>query len=153
MFQSTRKCHSPFMRKISAQPCSGIIYIIFVLSFHPLSYYKYVRRDCAVSQTRPSICCLQIRFVQKSWVLVRCTSRVIIIVVLLYEHFTGSTAFQCHSRRTKKSRQCFPKGYFYQSKFICPKSIVLFISMICHLDWIQNTIDIILIPRNHLDIK
>ena len=23
--------------------------------------------------------------------------------------------------------------------------------MICHLDWIQNTIDIILIPRNHLD--
>ena len=23
--------------------------------------------------------------------------------------------------------------------------------MICHLDWIQNTIDIILIPRNHFD--
>ena len=23
--------------------------------------------------------------------------------------------------------------------------------MICRLDWIQNTIDIILIPRNHLD--
>ena len=23
--------------------------------------------------------------------------------------------------------------------------------MICHLDWIKNTIDIILIPRNHLD--
>ena len=23
--------------------------------------------------------------------------------------------------------------------------------MICHLDWIQSTIDIILIPRNHLD--
>ena len=23
--------------------------------------------------------------------------------------------------------------------------------MICHLDWIQNIIDIILIPRNHLD--
>ena len=23
--------------------------------------------------------------------------------------------------------------------------------MICHLDWIQNTIDIILIPQNHLD--
>ena len=23
--------------------------------------------------------------------------------------------------------------------------------MICHLDWIQNTIDIILIPRSHLD--
>ena len=23
--------------------------------------------------------------------------------------------------------------------------------MICHLDWIQNTIDIILKPRNHLD--
>ena len=37
------------------------------------------------------------------------------------------------------------------SKFSCPKSIVLFISMICHLDWIQNTIDIILIPQNHLD--
>ena len=37
------------------------------------------------------------------------------------------------------------------SKFPCPKSIVLFISMICHLDWIQNTIDINLIPRNHLD--
>ena len=37
------------------------------------------------------------------------------------------------------------------SKFPCPKSIVLFISMICHLDLIQNTIDIILIPRNHLD--
>ena len=29
------------------------------------------------------------------------------------------------------------------SKFPCPKSIVLFISMICHLDWIQNTIGII----------
>ena len=29
--------------------------------------------------------------------------------------------------------------------------MVLFISMICHLDLIQNTIDIILIPRNHLD--
>ena len=27
----------------------------------------------------------------------------------------------------------------------------LFISMICHQDWIQNSIDIILIPRNHLD--
>ena len=24
--------------------------------------------------------------------------------------------------------------------------------MICHLDWIQNTIDITLIPRNYLDI-
>ena len=37
------------------------------------------------------------------------------------------------------------------SKFPCPKSIVLFISMICHLDWIQNTKGIILIPGNHLD--
>ena len=37
------------------------------------------------------------------------------------------------------------------SKFLCPKSIVLFISMICHPNWIQNTIGIILIPRNHLD--
>ena len=37
------------------------------------------------------------------------------------------------------------------SKFPCPKSIFLFISMICHLDRIQNTKDIILIPRNHLD--
>ena len=40
----------------------------------------------------------------------------------------------------------------YENVFIeFPKSIVLFISMICHLDCIQNTIDIILIPRNHLD--
>ena len=37
------------------------------------------------------------------------------------------------------------------SKFLCPKSIVLFISMICHLDWIQSTIVIIFIPQNHLD--
>ena len=37
------------------------------------------------------------------------------------------------------------------SKYSCPKSIVLFISMICHLDRIQNIIDIIIIPRNHLD--
>ena len=37
------------------------------------------------------------------------------------------------------------------SKFQCPKSIVLLISMICHLDCIHNTIDIFLIPRNHLD--
>ena len=37
------------------------------------------------------------------------------------------------------------------SKFPCPESIGLFISMICHLDWIQNTIDIIYIPRNHFD--
>ena len=29
--------------------------------------------------------------------------------------------------------------------------MVLFIFMICHLDWIQNTIDIILIPQNDLD--
>ena len=29
------------------------------------------------------------------------------------------------------------------SKFLCPKSIVLFISMICHLDWLQDTIGII----------
>ena len=29
--------------------------------------------------------------------------------------------------------------------------MVLFIFMICHLDLIQNTIDIILIPQNHLD--
>ena len=36
------------------------------------------------------------------------------------------------------------------SKFLCPKSIALFIS-ICHLDWIQNTKGIILIPQNHLD--
>ena len=37
------------------------------------------------------------------------------------------------------------------SKLLCPKSMVLFIFMICHLDLIQNTIDIILIPQNHLD--
>ena len=37
------------------------------------------------------------------------------------------------------------------SEFLCPKSKVLFISMICHLDWLQDTIGIILIPRNHLD--
>ena len=37
------------------------------------------------------------------------------------------------------------------SKILCPKSMVLFISLICHLDWIQNTIDIILLPQNHLD--
>ena len=37
------------------------------------------------------------------------------------------------------------------SKFSCPKSIVLFFSMICHLDRIQNTIGIILTPGNHLD--
>ena len=37
------------------------------------------------------------------------------------------------------------------SKLLCPKPMVLFISMICHLDLIQNTIDIILIPQNHLD--
>ena len=37
------------------------------------------------------------------------------------------------------------------SIFPCPKSIVLLISRICHRDRIQNTIDIILIPRNHLD--
>ena len=37
------------------------------------------------------------------------------------------------------------------SKFLCPKSIVLLISMICHLDSIQNTIGIILLPQNHLD--
>ena len=37
------------------------------------------------------------------------------------------------------------------SKFPCPKSIFLFIPMIWHLDWIQNTIDIISIPRNYLD--
>ena len=29
--------------------------------------------------------------------------------------------------------------------------MVLFISLICHLDLIQNTIDIILLPQNHLD--
>ena len=37
------------------------------------------------------------------------------------------------------------------SKFLCPKSILLFISMICRLDLILNTIGIILIPQNHLD--
>ena len=37
------------------------------------------------------------------------------------------------------------------SKCLCPKSIVLFISMICHLDLLQNNIGIKLIPQNHLD--
>ena len=37
------------------------------------------------------------------------------------------------------------------SKFPDLKSIVLFISIICHLDCIQITIDINLIPQNHLD--
>ena len=37
------------------------------------------------------------------------------------------------------------------SKLLCPKSMVLFIFMICHLDLIKNTIDIILLPQIHLD--
>ena len=37
------------------------------------------------------------------------------------------------------------------SKFLCPKSIVLFITKICHLDLLQNTTSIILMPQNHLD--
>ena len=37
------------------------------------------------------------------------------------------------------------------SKFLWPKSIVLFISKILQLGWLQNTIDIILVPQNHLD--
>ena len=37
------------------------------------------------------------------------------------------------------------------SKSVSPKSIGLLISMICHLDWLQNTTGITLITQNHFD--
>ena len=37
------------------------------------------------------------------------------------------------------------------SKFLCPECIVLFISKICQLEWLQSTKDIISVPQNNLD--